>query len=426
MTDLRVYWCAYDWAGHVSGPGTWLASLLPELRRRGIDSVVNTLVWDSSGPLVESLRGNQIETLVHPVAGTTQERIRTVITGYEQSNADIFVANHVVPALVAAKWIQQIGVPALAVLHSDDAFYRGVIDVFLAGRSQDRVGNAVAVSQCLQQLAVQTGADRNCIHHLPYGVHVPSERPRRSNCSGVKLAFSGRMVQEQKRVLDVAHVMQRCVTEVEGCSGVLIGDGAEFAAVADLLQNQIIAGRIELTGRLIPADVQDRLSTADILLLLSDYEGLPIALLEAMACGLVPVVSRMRSGIPELVEHMVNGIVVEDRLESVLKSVRMLNSDAELLQRLSMAARTTVLERFSHQRCADGWEALLRQMHSARRAREQRVTVPRRFDLPPIHPALAAEDPRGRDLTIAESVLGTGRRFLKRFAGNSLEMTDNG
>ncbi|MFN9286490.1 MAG: hypothetical protein ACK6EB_00380, partial [Planctomyces sp.] len=104
------------------------------------------------------MRGNQIETLVHPVAGTTQERIRTVITGYEQSNADIFVANHVVPALFAAKWIQQIGVPALAVLHSDDAFYRGVIAVFLAGRSQDRVGNAVAVSQCLQQLAVQAGA----------------------------------------------------------------------------------------------------------------------------------------------------------------------------------------------------------------------------------------------------------------------------
>ncbi|MFM7831780.1 MAG: glycosyltransferase, partial [Planctomycetaceae bacterium] len=110
----------------------------------------------------------------------------------------------------------------------------------------------------------------------------------------------------------------------------------------------------------VSARRQAQLSTADVLLLLSDYEGLPIALLEAMACGLVPIVSKMRSGIPELIQHMVNGIVVDDRSDSVLNSVRMLNADPELRQRLSAAARNTVLERFSHQRCADGWETLLR------------------------------------------------------------------
>ncbi|MFM7164344.1 MAG: glycosyltransferase family 4 protein, partial [Planctomycetaceae bacterium] len=248
---------------------------MPELRRRGIDSVVHAFVWDQSGPLVNALRAHHIETSVHAVAGSTQDRISSVISGVKQSAADIFVANHVVPALFAARWIQKCGVPSLAVLHSDDPFYRAVLDVFIAGRKRDRIQNVVGVSQCLQQLAEHAATDQNGVHYLPYGVQVPSPSPKRLENPGLRIAYAGRLVQEQKRILDVAHAMQRCVSEITGCSGVLIGDGTEMSAVADLLRKQVHCGAIELTVRLVPAEVQTHLSTADVLLLLSDYEGLP-------------------------------------------------------------------------------------------------------------------------------------------------------
>lgn len=415
--SLSVHWTAYDCADHVSGPGTWLSLLLPELKARGIQSRVELLVWDREGPLFAALSDAAIQVNVTTIGGTTQDRIKTVISSVEQSASDVFVANHVVPALFAARWIQECGVPSLAVLHSDDPFYRAVIDVFLAGRKCDRIQNVVAVSQCLQQLAQHAAAGQCSIHHLPYGVQIPSTRRHRRDDAGLRIAYAGRLVQEQKRILDVAQVMQRCVSEVPGCCGVLIGDGAEMSAVADLLRNQINTGAIELTGRLLPSAVQTKLSTADVLLLLSDYEGLPIALLEAMACGVVPIVNRMRSGIPELVQHMVNGIVVNDRSDSVLNAVRMLNADPELLQRLSDSARNTVIERFSHNRCADGWETLLRQLNGQRNCKRLPLPVPQRFDLPPVHPALAAEDPRGRELTAMQKMVGTGRRLLKSLAG---------
>lgn len=414
---LRAYWAAYDWADHVSGPGTWLSQLLPELEVRGIQSRVELLVWDCEGPLFTALKEAGVEVEAKRIGFTTQDRIGSVIAGFQRSRADVFVANHVVPAMFASRWIRKSGVPTLAVLHSDDQFYRAVIDVFVGGRDCDRITDFVAVSHCLQQLAVDAGARKDSIHYLPYGVRVAEARAPRPHDAGLRIAYAGRMVQEQKRILDVAQVMQRCVSEVQGCSGVLIGDGAQLSAVADLLRNQINTGAIELTGRLVPADVQAKLSTADVLMLLSDYEGLPIALLEAMACGLVPIVHRMRSGIPELVQHMVNGIVVDDRSDSVLNAVRMLHADPELLQRLSDSARNTVIERFSHNRCADGWETLLRELNGQRTCKTLPLTLPRRFDLPPVHPALAAEDPRGRELTAMQKMVGTGRRLLKSLAG---------
>ena len=78
----------------------------------------------------------------------------------------------------------------------------------------------------------------------------------------------------------------------------LIGDGPDRAACEQLVHQAGFADRIHFHGRVPPEQVQPLLQRSQAILLMSEYEGLPVALLEAMAAGVVPVVRSIESGIP--------------------------------------------------------------------------------------------------------------------------------
>lgn len=101
--------------------------------------------------------------------------------------------------------------------------------------------------------------------------------------------------------------------------------------------------------RLLPtlphAAIPPILAESDVFLLASEFEGLPNALLEAMGWGCVPVVSDIRSGIPELVRDGVDGyrVAVGD-LHRFAERLALLQRDPALRARLSREAARTVRE----------------------------------------------------------------------------------
>ncbi len=68
--------------------------------------------------------------------------------------------------------------------------------------------------------------------------------------------------------------------------------------------------RVHLLG--VRSDIPDLLHASDLFALASDYEGLPVAVIEAMAAGL-PVVATAVGGVPELVEHGITGLLTPPR-----------------------------------------------------------------------------------------------------------------
>jgi glycosyltransferase involved in cell wall biosynthesis len=86
----------------------------------------------------------------------------------------------------------------------------------------------------------------------------------------------------------------------------MAGEGSRLAAARQKVERLGVAGRVRFLG--VRADVAEMLSACDIFALASDWEGSPLAVMEAMAAGL-PVVATAVGGVPELVEDGVTGLL---------------------------------------------------------------------------------------------------------------------
>jgi len=298
-----------------------------------------------------------------------------------------------VAAYYASRWVREAGIPTVGILFAPDSFYSGLEDAFAFGAKRFRLSGIVGVSRALEARVLARNPQNLVVRRIPCGVPVFPARVVR-NPSILRLAYVGRLVEEAKRISDLTHALCRAVREVPGTAAVLYGDGPDRAAVKSIIETEGGDGSVRLAGRFANSDqVQRRLIECDVLVLLSDYEGLPVALLEGMACGCVPVCLRIPGGVSELVEDEVTGLLVEDRGNSFVTAIRRLQTEPGLWQRLSRAARTKIEAGYSIERCADQWAEFLSTLHAGRGPKRP-IKLPRHIKLPPPHPDLARHDPR--------------------------------
>jgi len=137
---------------------------------------------------------------------------------------------------------------------------------------------------------------------------------------------------------------------------VLVGDGPERASLEAGIRAARLAGEVRLLGARGQDEVQRLLATADVAVHPSIttrsgmMDGIPVALMEAMASG-CPVVATRVSGIPELVEDERSGLLVEPRNPAQLAdAVQRLLADPALRQRLATAGRSAVIREFALER----------------------------------------------------------------------------
>ncbi|MFZ5829039.1 MAG: glycosyltransferase family 4 protein [Planctomycetota bacterium] len=181
----------------------------------------------------------------------------------------------------------------------------------------------------------------------------------------LKLIYSGRIVQYQKRVLDLPLIV--AAAESRGVpvrlTVVGVGHDADESAFRRAACPWIQKGVIELKGTLPNEQVLREYGEHDVFLMPSEFEGMPMSLLEAMVAGCVPVVSAVRSGIPEVIRDGWNGYALPiGDVAGFAKRLEDLHSDREMLRRLSEAARGTVRERFTADHMTCEWAAVLEEV----------------------------------------------------------------
>jgi colanic acid/amylovoran biosynthesis glycosyltransferase len=133
----------------------------------------------------------------------------------------------------------------------------------------------------------------------------------------------------------------------------IIGDGPERKHLEGQIHKLDLENRVQLLGSKANDQLVPYFSQACLFFMpcvrteSGDMDGIPVAMMEAMACE-VPVVSTQISGIPELVHHDVNGILVDKADTNTLaKAIENLLCDPDKIRRFGRAARQQVEQNFN-------------------------------------------------------------------------------
>jgi glycosyltransferase involved in cell wall biosynthesis len=333
--------------------------------------------------------------VVHIVGKDTAEVAEQALSRLRSSPPDIYVPNLIVSGYFAAAEVARYGIPTVGVIHSDDPVCVGFVEEFAGGNSHWNVSAMVCVSRYLEEFVRQKAAADAEVKYIPYGVPIPRDSARWPD-GKFRIVYSGRLSEEQKRIGDTMRQIIAALREAPGeIEAVIYGDGPDWKMVEDLIKTEGAGLDITLAGRIEPEAVAGEIVRGHAFVLLSEYEGLPIALLEAMVCGLVPICTRIRSGNAELITHGENGFLIE-RGELIAPHIRSLRTDRAKWERMSGLARGRIAGNYSDTSSYDRWREFLTALGGESRFARRMGHVPRRLStpLPPINPHLAGLDNR--------------------------------
>jgi glycosyltransferase involved in cell wall biosynthesis len=247
-------------------------------------------------------------------------------------------------ALLGALAARRPAVVATLQLHMDVPVTRGMaLQQRLIGAAVDRilpvsVHNAHAVHELLGWPLRRMEVIRNAVD-APALRREPDRALRRELAGEAPLVLCVARLDRQKGHADLL----RAAAELPGVALVLAGDGPEREAL------DALAAELGVRARFLGVrdDVPELLAIADVMVLPSHYEGLPISVLEAMAVG-TPVVATAIGGTTEAVEHQRTGLLVPPGEPTALAAaLRRLLDDREEAARLAAAARAVVERDFS-------------------------------------------------------------------------------
>lgn len=232
-------------------------------------------------------------------------------------------------------------VGAVGIIHSDEPAHYEHLD-----RCGPYWNAVVSVSSLIHgKVLARAPGLASRAYHIPYG--VPSLATSGADRGGetLRILFAGRFNEGQKRVSDLVKIAHGLAERGVPYKLSLAGNGPEEVAMRAALAPLVERGLVEFLGALPNDEVVALYRAYDCLVLTSNYEGLPVALLEAMGSGCIPVVSNIRSGIPDVIRSGENGYAVEiGDVDGFVARFAALQADRGLRGALSGGASRTISE----------------------------------------------------------------------------------
>jgi glycosyltransferase involved in cell wall biosynthesis len=237
-----------------------------------------------------------------------------------------------------------------------------------------RADRFLSISRAITREFLECGVPPERLVAIPNGVDVARFTPPKPGeaaalrarlglpADGFLWVYTGKL-NRGKGLEMLLRAWQRLASRHPRLHLVLVGSGAgQFlsceAALRRFVTDHGLASRVTFTGAV--ANVEDYLRAADLFVLPSDSEALPMALIEAMACGL-PVVATRVGGIPDVVEDGVDGRLIEAGDEAALAAaIEGLLADPAARAALARAARAKAEAGFSIAAVAAAHERLFR------------------------------------------------------------------
>lgn len=258
------------------------------------------------------------------------------------------------------------GVPAIiASVHdnyrTDKRPARRVINRILS-KITDKI---VAVSEDIKKDIIRYDkVDPSKIEVIPNGIDVERFNPKNTTDirkefsleeSDIIIGFVGRIVPAKglEYLLDAFPYVKE---EFKSIKLLIVGEGSLVEELKEKAKKNSIFDNIIFTGR--RRDIPEILSGINIFVMPSIAEGLPNALLEAMAMG-KPIVATEVGGIPEVIKNRFNGILVPPRdTRALATAMKELIGNAQVAAKMGQAARDLVQDNFTIKAIAQKWQSL--------------------------------------------------------------------
>ena len=246
-------------------------------------------------------------------------------------------------------WLAR-GLGAHAVIHLHGAEVKAMFEAWPAWLRQlfrqavSRADRIVVLGNSWKEFLCNTvGIDPEQVVIIPNAVPVPAapHRPADGRC---RVLFLGRLEQRKGADRLLAALHAPAMAEID-CDVVMAGDG-DIDFYRDMARSLGVLGRVRFTGWLDRPAVVELMATSDVLVLPSLNEGLPMAILEAMAHGLA-VVTTPVGAITDVIREEETGLLVPPGDAGALASaLRRVITDSELRGRLGQQARALAQAEF--------------------------------------------------------------------------------
>jgi len=214
------------------------------------------------------------------------------------------------------------------------------------------------ISHYWAEYLMRLGCPKNKIVVHRMGIDTERFRKKQLNISmakEIKILSVARLV-EKKGIAFGIEAVAEIIDDFPNIRYEIVGDGPLRDTLKGIIERYGLEEKIILSGWKSQVDVLKILKSSDILLVPSitskdgDQEGIPVILMEGMAVGL-PVISTFHSGIPELVQDGVSGILVNEKdTMAMARSIRQIASDRQQMEKMGRKGRRYVIEKYDIKR----------------------------------------------------------------------------
>jgi L-malate glycosyltransferase len=264
---------------------------------------------------------------------------------------------HSISAILARESIKQKRyVPVITTLHGTDITLVGADRSYLPitryGLQQS--DGVTAVSKFLKQATIET-FDFDEVEVIPnficpshYRKIADSPLRRELAPNGEKILIHVSNFRAVKRPVDCVEIFAKVLQKGGDARLIMVGDGPEYSAVHHRARTLNVLEKVEFVGK--QPKIADYLGVADVSLLPSEMESFGLAALEAQACE-VPVVASRVGGIPEVINDGETGFMSDvGDTEKMSDDVLKLLNDDELRQSFGKRGRELAVSRYSSEK----------------------------------------------------------------------------
>lgn len=275
---------------------------------------------------------------------------------------------HSVSAFLAKSMLHPRRLPVVTTLHGTDITLVGSDRSYLpiTRFSIDQSDGVTAVSQFLKEATINVIGVKNKIEVIYNFVNCNKYRPSSNQQlkkhfapNGEKILIHVSNFRAVKRPADVVEIFQRVQVELPTVL-LMVGDGPERSKAEWSARDNGIEEKVHFLGK--QDNIEELIGLSDLLLLPSENESFGLVALEAMACE-VPVVASRVGGLPEVITDGVEGFLVEPQdVTNMAARALYILSDESRRREMGARARETAHVRFCSTKIIPAYEAFYRKV----------------------------------------------------------------